>query len=449
MTAMNQLKFNYIAIADKETGKLTSYPNAIKDSNPLSPDLSAIPAMSESEIIAALARIRDLSIISMDTQRLQQQLADIGVNSIKQYIQNVGVNQFLAPRNNNDFTAAKEQFKTIEQIFLLRSYARKKFGLKIGAIAPKSYPTSNLLNIKDWLSKDAMMPIKESLNSITSQTVKTDADLMKAFNDARQFVELYDRQLTPFLSSDATAKREEARASFTNSEGFLAKVKSGYDYLSANIANHQEIMAQKPAGTEYLDEAGKSIAYNSDDTGLMARLSSFFITATGQMATVEALLSVYRYVLADIREEIMLGQGDLAGMQSYFDKRFTSTKERAVKTTIEICNNDKSVDEAFKQDRTARLQKFAKDNAETAKLMNLVPTYVCGTKSNGALGLKNGAGGGAGTFTAIFANMLDLYNTVEVKRSQEARTLRDVVDMSLRAQAQEGDVIQDTGDAGF
>jgi hypothetical protein len=448
MVSMSALKFNYIAVVEKD-GKITPYANAIKDSNPLSPDLSSIPAMSQDEIIEAMAKIRDLSVIGMSTRRLQQQLADTAVNKIKQYIQNVGVDKYLASRNNNDFTAASDQFKIIEQIFVLRSYARKKFGLKLGAIAPVSYPAGNVLNIKDWFSKDALMPIKNSLNSISSQTVSTDADLMKAFNDARQFVELYDRQLTPFLSKDATAKRDEARKEFSNSEGFLGMVKASYDYLSADIASHKEIMDKKPAGTEYLNEEGKSIAYNSDDTGVMARLSSFFITASGQMPTVEALLGVYRFVLADIREEIMVGQGDVAAMQAYFEKRFISTKLSAVRTTILICNNDKFLDKKYKDERTERFRILAKTDPEMAKQWNITETYTCGNDSTGIMQEKNPGGGGAGNFTADFQAVMREYNTVEVKRSQEARNLRNVVEMSLRAQAQEGDAIQDTGSAGF
>ncbi len=402
-------------------------------SNALSPDLSQFPAMTSDEVQEALIKLQGLQIVSRVTQQKQQRLADEIVKTTTVFLQKAGTDEFLRLNNDNDKKAFQEMYNTVEKAFFARSYLRRKYGLQIGAIQLANQYDMARLNIEALRSKDLLFPVKTALSSLRSQVARNDADLMSAFNNVRQFVEAYDRRLTPILSKDSTAKRalilkeaEEKKSSLGKNASFLAKAKIEVEkrlaQAKALFATKEEIQAAKPT---IIDENGINVSYNADDTGLMARMSSLWITGTGQRSTVEAMLSVMRLVLADIREEVMLSQGAWGDMQSYHFKRFMNGEERtllAVKTMCELDN---------------RLSAQARASART-----LTNNQVrCEAPRNGLLSSMNNGG----NIATIMRELMGQFELVELSRAAEARNLRDLIEQSMAAGLQEGDKIDDTG----
>lgn len=399
--------------------------------NALTPDLSEFPQMTSAEVEEALAKIEQLSIVSAATQRQQQLLADITVDKIKVFIQEFGTEEFLRFRNENDRTAKAEAYKAIERDFFMRSYLRRKYGLQIGAIQPTDYQRL-ALNLEGLFSKELIFPVKTALNSLRSQTARGDADLLKAFNNVRQFVEQYDKKLTPMFSQDAAKKREEVRAQqakLPENASLWEKAKAGaaslYKQAAASFASKEEIQASKPV---ILNDEGKDVAYNSDDTGFMARMSGVLTTMTGQVSTTETLLAVMRLVLADIREELMLSQGDWGSVQSYHFKRFMADQAQVERSVKIMCDMDKTLS----NDARARAR----------ALTNNKVTCVASAPTGGILG--NMRSGGANANTQI-QQLMERYDKYEVARAIEARNLRQLVEAALAAGVQEGDKPSDEG----
>ena len=421
---LNNVKFGYL----KHKNKWGSV-----QSNALSPDLSQFPAMTSDEVQEALTQLQGLQVVSQRTQQMQQFLADQIVRSTTQFLQLAGTEEFLRLRNDNDRQSFQEMYNSIEKFFFMRSYLRRKYGLQIGAIQLAQQYDMAKLNIEGLRSKELLFPVKTALSSLRSQVARTDEDLMAAFNNVRQFVEAYDRRLTPILSKDATAKREailkeanEKKASLGEKATFLAKAKievqKRFEQAKALFASKEEIQANKAS---IIDENGKDVSYNADDTGIFARLSSLWITATGQQSTVEALLGVMRLVLADIREEVMLSQGEWGSMQSYHFKRFMNGEARtdkAVKTMCEI-------------DNTLSAQARASAKAVTNNRVS------CEAPRNGILGSMNNGS----TVLTTFRNLMGQFERVEVARAVEARNLRELIDQAMAAGLQEGDKADDSG----
>jgi hypothetical protein len=422
--ALNNVKFGFLHHKNK-WGSINS--------NALTPDLSEFPAMTSDEVQAALTKLQGLQVVSGATQRMQQFLADQIVRTTTEFLKSAGTDEHLRFRNQNDRQAFQELYNSVEKFFFMRSYLRRKYGLQIGAIQLAQQYDMNKLNVEGLRSDKLVLPVKTALTSLRSQVARTDDDLMAAFNNVRQFVEAYDRRLTPILSENATEKRatilkeaEERRSSLGANASFLAKAKievqKRFAQAKALFASREEIQANKPS---IIDENGMNVSYNADDTGLMARLSSLWITATGQQSTVEALLGVMRLVLADIREEVMLSQGDLGSMQSYHFKRFMNGEARtdkAVKTMCEI-------------DNTLSAQARASARAVTNNRV------TCEAPRNGILANSNNGG----NILTTFRNLMGQFERVEVARAVEARNLRELIDQAMAAGLQDGDKIDDTG----
>ncbi len=391
----------------------------------LTPDLSMFPQMTQEEIEAAVLKVQQLQVIGLGTQRQQQLWADQVVQLVKAYIQQVGTDQFLRPRNGNDFTYLGEAYKSVEKMFLLRSYLRKKYGIQIGAIQPQSYPVV-YGNLEGIFKKDMLLPITGALNKIMSQTARTDTDLMVAYNSARQYVEFYDRSLTPTLSADASKKRDEVKKDFMEKNPNLsqlsywqqarAQANLRYNQFTASFAKRSEILAGKKV---VLNNDQKDVAYNSDDTGVMARVSGLTTFFTGQTSTVEALLAVFRLILSDIREEVMLSQGDWNSLQSYHDKLYLASDAQTVRSVGAICDVDTKLSPAARQ----------RASALTSGKVSCVATPT------GLLGQLNTGN----TIVTTIRNLMTTYETVEMKKAQDARNLRTLVDQSLASQAQAGD----------
>ncbi|OQW50248.1 MAG: hypothetical protein A4S09_00190 [Proteobacteria bacterium SG_bin7] len=419
-TKLNATKFSSLAHKG-------AFPGII--GNALNPDLSKFPKMDGEEITKALEEIQAKSVVSDSTKKLQQFLADNIVRSVKKYIQLAGTDEFLRDRNQNDLNAMAEEYKTIEKFFFMRSYLRKKYGLQIGAIQSTAYPL-DYGKLEGILRKDMIFPMTTALEKIISQVARTDEDLMTAFGNARRFVEFYDRRLTPILSENASAKRAAIRAEAEKNnrnlaeaglwEKIKAKADVAYQQAVATFANGHEIQAKKPT---YLDENGKDMAYNAPDTGLMARLSGMITTATFQGSTVEALLAVMRLILADVREEVMLSQGDWGSLKSYHAQRFMASPEQTVRTVKTICDVDIRLSDAAR----AAAKALTNDKVPCVK----PPTGGLSALSSGDVILTP------------FRNLMTAYETKEMKRAQDARNLRDLVDMSLNAQSNDGDRVND------
>lgn len=435
---MDALKFP--KLAHKGFVKEVTTPNR---GTALAPDLSQFPSMTQEEIDAAILKVNELSVISAETARQQRHLNDLTVRAVKTYMSVVGTEKFLNIRNDNDLQAAQEAAKTLEKHFFMRSYLRKKYGLQIGAIQATQYPQKNVLNFKDWFSKEALMPVQTALNSVISQSAKTDADLMRAFDNARQFVEMYDRlDSSAVLSDQAEARRvDEMEKIADKNASFMDKLKAGYRFATASFAQRSEILGKKPV---ILDENQRNVAYNSNDTGIMARMSSLFIKGTGQKSTVEALLVAMRYVLADIREEVMLSQGDLSSLQIYHQQRFMGTNQMKIKAIKNMCDYDKSLSADTKSALVTKIKEVRGSSAEDrafADALGVRDNFTCGQASTGLLAQQRT---GAGNFSSQINLLMDAYQRREISRAQQARNLRQIIDSSLAANAQDGDQVDDS-----
>lgn len=397
----------------------------------LMPDLSKFPAMTPEEVQEAMTKLQGLQIVSESTQKMQQRLADQIVSVTKQFIAKAGTDELLRFRNDQDKKAFQEMYNSIEDFFFLRSYVRRKFGLQIGAIQLATQYDMKKLNIEGITSSKLLFPVKEALSSLKSQVARTDDDLMAAFNNVRQFVEAYDRRLTPILSDKFAEKRAEVlkkaeaeKASLGANASAWSKAKleiqKKFNEAKAAFASKEEIQANKPQVT---DENGTDVTYSADDTGIMARMSSLWITATGQKATVEALLAVMRLVLADIREEVMLSKGDYGNMSSYHLKRFMNGEDRTVKAVQLMCNADNT------------LSASARASAKA----------VTGGKvscQQGPGGLLNNMTNG-GVVLTTFRNLLGQYQAVEISRAAQAKNLRELIDQAISANVQPGEGVND------
>lgn len=411
--------------------RFLSHKNAYGEvmSNALSPDLSKFPQMTSDEVQAAIEKVEQLSVISRSTQTKQQVLADLTVQKVKKYMQLVGTEEFLRFRNENDKIFASEAYKDVEKAFFMRSYLRRKYGLQIGAIQPMDYRKLPA-NTEAIFSKQLIAPITFALNSLRSQTARGDADILQAYNNARQFVEQYDKKLTPILSKDAAAKRASLKRTALPAKASLwdkAKAEAEYRYnqAAASFASREEIMGAKPV---VLNEDQKSVAYNSDDTGFTARMSGVLTTLTGQVSTTETLLAVMRLVLADIREELMLSQGDLGNMQSYHFQRFMSGEAQIVRSVKSMCDYDNTLS----NDARARARTV------TNNKVTCTPPASVGI-------LANVNSGGADHFKTVLRNIMLSYQNYEVARAIEARNLRNLVEAAMAAGVQEGDKPSDEG----
>lgn len=395
--------------------------------NALNPDLTKWPQMTPEEIQKAVEDIEKLSIVSTDTMRRQQFLADVVVSKVKEFIRMAGTEEFLRFRNDNDKSAFSVIYNEIEKAFFVRSYLRRKYGLQMGAIQSTSYPKV-IFNGERVFKKEFLFPVATALNSIRSQTASADADLLRAFNDARQFVEQYDKMLTPILSTEAAKKRAEQAKTELPKEASLwqiAKAKGAdlYKQAVAQFASKEEIMAKKPV---IMGENEKDMAYNSDDTGFMARMSGLLTTVTGQVSTTEALLAVMRLVLADIREELMLSQADWSAMQSYHFKRFMNGNAQIDKSFKTMCD----VDNTLTPDARARAKAVTNGRVTCTP----APTGIFGNINRG----------GANVVTAA-RNLITQYENVDKSRAIQARNLRNLVESAIAAGVQEGDGVDQGG----
>ncbi len=286
---MNQMKF-----PNMKTTKNDEPVSVVE--NALSPKLNVV-IMSPEEINALEQEIKLLSTLHKDTKEYQRNHTRVLVTNILNFVQNYGTDEWLRFSNDNDAEARKQSFEQIADAFYRRSYLRKKYGIRMGAIQSRGYP-KKIANIESIGLE--LQPIKAALESLQREPAENDRDINAAFEAARNYVELWDAKLTPVFQG------------------------------------HDKIMANKD----------KSLEFGSQNTNVMIRINSAITAVTGQVKTAEALLMIMRLVLSDIREERMLLQNDRLALAAYHDARFRSTADLKKQATVKICQFDWSLPEA-------------------------------------------------------------------------------------------------------
>lgn len=264
-------------------------------SNALTPNLVGVRILSQAQIKQYAQEIQQAMTLDEDTIQYQRDMVDYTVNVINQFVTNYGTSEWLRFTNENDMKAQGESFKKILDVFARRSYLRKKYNVRMGAIQSAGYP-KQIVNLESF----GLQPIKEAVKSFRRDAAVSDTELQAAFESARQFVELYDQKITPVLKSS------------------------------------KEIMLNN----------AKKLEYSSQDTGFIVKANSAVTYLTGQRHTAEILLSIMRLVLSDIREEMMLSSSESEAMKLYHDAKYRATAELKKENNTRICQIDFTLSQA-------------------------------------------------------------------------------------------------------
>lgn len=359
---INNTQFNFLITPLSQTFSVKS--------NALSPNLSGIRILSQQQIQDYTNDIRLKLTLSADTMKYQQNSAEQLISLMRQFTQNYGTSEWLRFQNNNDQEASKIALKSITDGFFLRSYLRKKLGIRMGAIQPIGY-NKIVVNLEDF----KMQPLKLALQNFRAQPALNETELNQAFENARNFLELYDKKVTPVFASRAEILRSKMK---------------GQDFLSQN-------------------------------TNALIRINSAVTYMTGQRRTAEILRDLMILALADIREEQMLVQNDLAAQSAFHDKRYRSTETAKTETFKRMCQIDFSLPQSVHDANCPKV-------GVTKKAVR--PTIQTG-RSN----------------IEIFANILTQYNNVEKSKRQEARFKEELIAAALEAGKTEGEKAQEQKDA--
>ncbi len=338
-------------------------------SNALTPNMAGVRILTRDQIKQYNQEIQEAMTLDEDTIQYQRDMVDYTVNVINQFVTNYGTSEWLRFTNENDMKAQGESFKKILDVFARRSYLRKKYGMRMGAIQSQGYP-KQIVNLESF----GLQPIKEAVKSFRRDAAVSDTELSAAFESARQFVELYDQKITPVL-------------------------KSGKD-----------IMLNKD----------KQLEYSSKDTGFIVKANSAVTYLTGQRHTAEILLSIMRFVLSDIREEMMLASNENEAMKQYHDSKYRATAELKKENNTRICQIDYTLSQAV---HDANCKALVAQKAKRA-------TIVRGD-----------------TISEIFGAMMSQIETVEKGRRQDAAQKQKLVEAALEAGNDKG--AQDENDGGL
>ncbi|MCB0384979.1 MAG: hypothetical protein KDD43_06270, partial [Bdellovibrionales bacterium] len=262
----------------------------------LTPNLSGIRILTEEEMQEKIDLVSLKLTWSKKTKQYANDMASIAVTQILNFIQDYGTGEWLRWRSDNDSTAREAAFGQISQAFFMRSYLRRKYGVRLGAIQTVDYD-KKLANLEDL----TYQPMLQALKSLRREVAMTQADVARAFENARNFVELYDKKLTPTF-------------------------KSGEEILSDPV--------------KFDVNTGKLKEYASQNTGVMVRANALINTITGQDAAAEALLMMMRLILSDAMEEMFLYVNDSAGMANYHTAKYRSTDGLKVAYNDRVCSFD-------------------------------------------------------------------------------------------------------------
>lgn len=291
---INKVKFSNLRAAANQFKNITE--------NSLSPDLSGLRILEEADRERLTKEMNDKRILEEDTVKAHQRMVDKTVNVINTYISSYGTEEWLRLRNENDVKAAKESYMNIVDAFMRRSYLRKKYGIRIGAIQSKAYDK----NILAWEKYGLQyQPLKAAVGALRRDAAIEQEDVNKAFENARNFLELYDEKTT-----EVFGKRD--------------------DILNKDIKKEE---------------------YSSKDTGFLIRANSAITFVTGQLATAEVLLAIMRLVLADAREEQLLFRNANDEVAMLSDARYRATDKMKVENNKQMCAMDWTIDPEVFQKR--------------------------------------------------------------------------------------------------
>ncbi|MBX2995045.1 MAG: hypothetical protein KF681_09490 [Bdellovibrionaceae bacterium] len=286
LTELNQVKFQNLITARNQQRSILE--------NALSPDLSGFQILSPEEVQAKTEQMNDLLALNGQTSRLQRQFIERLRNDVRGFVQNYGTDEAFRFRDENDKEAKTIAFSAIQDSFFRRSYLRKKYGIPMGALRTVEYKKS-IANLEKFT--ESFRSLNEYLLMIEPQAAVGREEVLKAFENARNFVQMYDEKVTPVFARS----------------------------------------------TEIMSHGDKKLEFSSKDTGFLVRANSAITFMTGRQPTAEVLLAVMRMVLADAREEMMLLQNDQAAMNSYHNQRFNSTAETKEAALVKICQIDFSL----------------------------------------------------------------------------------------------------------
>lgn len=257
----------------------------------LTPDVGNVAVLEIEERDQLSNQIQDLNQVTESTNKLNRLLVDKIVSDINKYVVNYGTSEWLRFRDDNDAEAAKEAYLNIADSFMRRSYLRKKFKIRTGAIQMVDYTKIKL----GWEQFGLQyQPLKLAVQSLRREAAIEQEDVKQAFENARNFLQMYDEKTT---------------AVFGGREAIMSK-------------------------------DVKSDKYASKDTGFLVRVNSAMTFATGQRNTAEVLLAIMRLVLADAREEMMLIRNANDELASFNDLLYRSTDQMKTKNNIAICQMD-------------------------------------------------------------------------------------------------------------
>lgn len=405
MTEMSQMRFGYIVT------KLNDRLEIKEGQDALLPDLQGLKVLSHQEIQANVDKIAELTALNGSTLRLQRQYVERLRIDVRTFVQKYGTEEAFRFRNDNDKDAKLVGFSSLQDAFYRRSYLRKKFGIPMGALRTVEFEkkTFNFETITE-----SFRGLNEYLLMIQDQPAMSREEVVTAFENARNFVEMYDNKLTPILSKDAAAKRAankrpelDANASFF--EKFGRSTLNAKDWVTSQFADREEIMSAED----------KKLEYSSNDTGFLSRANSAITFLTGRQPTAEVLLAVMRMVLADAREEMMLLQNDRAELRAYHNARYHATAESTKAWARKICQMDFSLSAKEHQNNCVKVD------------IKFKATMPAGQPGNDISGL--------------FMSILNQYSLVESAKAQEAESLRQLT-VAARAAGNEA---EDSGPSSF
>ncbi len=355
---MNSLTFTNLVTPAGQTIRIAG--------DALNPSLDGLQILTECQIQYVQDQIVRKSVTSRTTDGYQQAFVDKLVTLLNGFADEAGKKEWLRFRNENDRLFIQEAFQPILDAFWLRSYLRKKYGIPMGAVLTTGYP-STILNLEEF----GLQPLRMALKSYKrGGRAESDNELLAAFNNARQFVELYDEKVTPVFSDADEIRRSRGR-----------------------------------------DESGDVTSaiydYSAVETGFLVRANSAITWVTGQRHIAEILLMTMRLVLADTREELMLIRGDWQAQINYHDARYRATDALKQENNARICQVDFTLSESVFQRNCAPLG--VKKRAERPRQ----------TRADNIFG--------------IFSNLVDQYENVEFAREREVNNLRDLLEAALRS----------------
>lgn len=283
MTEMNNMTFPNV---QSRLGQMV--PGGIV-ANALSPKLTGIRVLTEDEIKDKRKIVQTKLTLAADTQEYADRYADVMHTNILNFINDYGVDEWARLRSDNDLKAREVAFARIVDGFFRRSYLRQKYKLRLGALRPADFD-KKFLNIEDF----TYQPVLHALKSLERVAAQTEPDVLAAFEDARNWVELYDKKLTPV---------------FASSEEILAKPEKLGEYASQN-------------------------------TGILIRANAAINTITGQKAATEALLMIMRLVLADSTEELMMYGNENQALNNYHRAKYRVNADMDKQYFEKVCAMD-------------------------------------------------------------------------------------------------------------